>query len=97
MACECPNTLPSLFTELLDQRQLPGDSSPKIFTSGPAERFSKWGGAQWRNEPKYWGGGAQSLRGSVATEGQGRRSIFREGGGQKLEKFKIFLRKICNI
>ena len=36
----------------------------------------------------FLGGGAQSLRGSVATEGQGRRSIFRipGGGGQ-----------ICNI
>ena len=32
-------------------------------------------------------GGAQFLRGSVATEGQGRQSIFRiGGGGQKLEK-----------
>ena len=28
------------------------------YRTGPAERFSKWGGgAQWRNEPKYLGGG----------------------------------------
>ena len=33
-----------------------------------------------------FGGGAQSLRGSVATEGQGRRSIFRIGGGAKVIK-----------
>ena len=33
-----------------------------------------------------FGGGAQFLRGSVATEGQGRRSIFRIGGGGKSYK-----------
>ena len=57
--------------------------------TGPAERFSKWGGGGTvaeRAKIFFLGGGAQSLRGSVATEGQGRRSIFRIGGGG-----------ICNI
>ena len=45
----------------------------------------------------FWGG-AQSLRGSVATEGQGRRCIFRIGGGGKSYKnVKNCVRKICNI
>ena len=35
-------------------------------------------------------GGAQSVcRGSVATEGQGRRSIFRIGGGAKVRKMYL--------
>ena len=61
--------------------------------SGLAERFSKWGGTV--AEYFFWGG-AQSLRGSVATEGQGRRSIFRIGGGGKsYKKLKIVCAKFA--
>ena len=58
--------------------------------SGPAERFSKWGGTV---AEYLGGGGAQSLRGSVATEGQGRRSIFRIGGGGGAKVIKM--KKLC--
>ena len=61
--------------------------------TGPAERFSKWGGAQWRN---IWGGGGRAIFARERSDrGAGASIHFSDWrGGQKLEKFQNCVRKI---